>query len=252
MRDSESDETVKSHIGLLYNVLEELQDVISRKNDLLRNGVITSDLLWTVFEPNRVIFSIENGRKRAFRLDAGEFDPFTRSYQISASCIDFDGTKFWQMPCGFPIPPYEGTKPIMSFSVFLLIYHANQALTRKDLIYRGKLWSEHKGHHYKQYEGLALIDFMNREVKYNVNSRIIIDAEAYNAFKPDDSSTFPISISSDLTDNHLLVTTPVLQEYSLKDKKRPEFFIDGVSDIVWNARAFDSLVLPMATTILRN
>ncbi|PWY93867.1 P-loop containing nucleoside triphosphate hydrolase protein [Aspergillus sclerotioniger CBS 115572] len=241
-RDTESDEAVKAHIDLLYNILEgELHDVISRKNDLVRNGVMTYDSLWTIFEPHQAVFSIVNGRRRIFKMESSEVDPFSRTFVIAATYVDFDGTKFGHMPHHLFIPYYEGTKPIMSLSVFPLVYHGDQALIRKDLISRGKLWSEYKGHHYKQYEGLALTKGTNG---YNVKSRIIIDAEAYKTFNPSDSLAVSGNISDKLTDNHLLIAAPVLRGYSLKDKRWLEFFIDGVSDIVWNARAFDSLVLP--------
>ncbi|PYI11954.1 P-loop containing nucleoside triphosphate hydrolase protein, partial [Aspergillus sclerotiicarbonarius CBS 121057] len=245
-RDNESDETVKSHIDLLYNILEEeLHDVISCKNDFIRNGVVTFDLLWTIFEPDHPIVSIVNVRQRAFRYDGGEIDMSAHVFVIHATFIDYDGNEFGHMPYHFYIPAFEGTKAIMSLPVFPLVYHHDQTTIREDLIARGKIWSEYKGHHYKEYEGLALAhSFMNRELKYNVKGRVIIDTEAYNTFNPDETHKVSSSLSGELTGDRLLIATPVLHGYSLKDKKWLKFFVDGVSDIVWNARAFDSLVLP--------
>lgn len=49
-RNNEQDMTTKSHVDLLYRVLdEELRDVISSRNNLVANGVISHDLLWTIF-----------------------------------------------------------------------------------------------------------------------------------------------------------------------------------------------------------
>lgn len=91
---------------------------------------------------------------------------------------------------------------------------------------------------------------MRIERKISIQSRVIIDTEAYNTFNPNESTTFDddeaISTgpSGKLTDTQRLIATPILYGYSLKDKKWLEFYVDGMKDIVWNSQAFDSLVLP--------
>ncbi|PYH99790.1 P-loop containing nucleoside triphosphate hydrolase protein [Aspergillus ellipticus CBS 707.79] len=231
-RDNETDVTAKAHVDLLYGILkDELGDTIARKNDLVRNGVVTFDMLWTIFEPGQAMYSIVNGRQRAFKLERGRVNQNTKIFTINCQLIDFDGHVFGYAAHGFLVPPFEGTKPITALPVFPLIHHSQHATIREDLIARGKLWLEHKGYYYKQYEGLAVAYFIEREVKYNIKSRVIVDTEAYFTFSPNDSLGVLISISDELSDEQLIITTPVLRGYSLMDKKWLEFFVDDLKDI---------------------
>jgi hypothetical protein len=47
-----------------------------------------------------------------------------------------------------------------------------------------------------------------------------------------------------LTDEQKLICTPIVRGYSLRDKEWLNFFVDSLHDIVFNTKAFDSLVLP--------
>ncbi|KAL2840684.1 P-loop containing nucleoside triphosphate hydrolase protein [Aspergillus pseudoustus] len=230
------DEATKAHVDLLYNVLEEeLRDVISQKNDLIANGVITYNLLHAIFEPDEPIYSVVDGRQRAFVFQTGYHDARNRSYSISGKYIDFDGKEFGFVDNAFSIPVYEGTTAITSLPVFPLKYHHDHAA--------------HKSYQYKQYEGVADGYYYNKEIKFNVKGRIVIDTEAYSTFNPDPT---PLPTLSDtLTDEHRLIATPIVRGYALSNKKWLEFYLDGVTDIVWNSHAFDSLVLPHAQQDLK-
>ncbi|KAJ0424931.1 P-loop containing nucleoside triphosphate hydrolase protein [Aspergillus carlsbadensis] len=288
------DEVTKAHVDLLYTVLEEeLRDVISQKNDLIANGVITYNLLYAIFEPDEPIYSVIGGRQRAFDFQTGFHDHRSKSFAIAGKYIDFDGKAFGFMDNGFSIPAFEGTTPITSLSVFPLKYHSDHPTVCEELIARGALWEQHKGYQYKQYEGVANGYYYEKETKFNVKGRIIIDTEAYSTFNPDVAPIFaktmtysgyqddlygdsmqqhathgnrlygrsrralneptplPSTISDTLTDEQRLITTPVVRGYSLSNKQWLEFYLDGVKDIVWNSKAFDSLVLPHAQKDLK-
>lgn len=47
-----------------------------------------------------------------------------------------------------------------------------------------------------------------------------------------------------LTDEQRLICTPIVRGYSLRDKGWLNFFVDSLQDVVFNTRAFESLVLP--------
>jgi SpoVK/Ycf46/Vps4 family AAA+-type ATPase len=47
-----------------------------------------------------------------------------------------------------------------------------------------------------------------------------------------------------LTDEQKLICTPIVRGYSLRDKEWLNFFVDSLHDIVFNTKAFESLVLP--------
>ncbi|TAQ87206.1 hypothetical protein B7494_g4449 [Chlorociboria aeruginascens] len=47
-----------------------------------------------------------------------------------------------------------------------------------------------------------------------------------------------------LTDNQLIICSPLLKGYALKPKRWLEFFVDEIKEIEWNNHAFSNLVLP--------
>ncbi|KAJ5691559.1 P-loop containing nucleoside triphosphate hydrolase protein, partial [Penicillium malachiteum] len=320
-RDNIPDPTIKSHVDLLYGILkEELSDLISEISDLLKSAVMTHELLWALFEPEKVIYSVIDDRQRAFVFLYGDFDPnpIKRDFLITTRYIDSDGKTFGYRSQQLCIKPYEGTSAIMDLPVFPLANHKNQKKISTDLILRGKLWQSHKGYHYKCYEGLAkgYSVELQRNIKFKIDSRVAIDGEAFNTFNPDREITFsktssqpPVSgnlqdyqfnlmlleqenkrrlkrninsaniypsnldqtsapnldgglvphagLSSDptdetegeissstLSDTQLIISTPVLRGFSLRDKMWLEFYIDGLKEILWNSNAFDTLVLP--------
>lgn len=244
-RDQELDSVTKSHVDLLYTTLEEeLRDTIARKNDLVLNGVVTHDLLWTIFEPEDEIFSMVGGRPRAFRFKSGETNCRTGAFDLEAQYIDFDGEDFGFRDKDFEVVPFGGTMPITALPVFPLRHHSDQISIRDALIARGAVWETYKGYHFKYYEGLAVGRYMRREFKFNIKSRIIIDAEAFNTFNPDESVSVYPTCGKELTDDERLLAAPTLRGYSLKEKRWLEFNLDSVKEIVWDAQAFDSLVLP--------
>jgi hypothetical protein len=115
----------------------------------------------------------------------------------------------------------------------------------------------------------------------NVSTRIVIDALNWEKFNSDHtiypralnekqsnddsaSSSRRGSVSSDseryfsevgdeldeksskrapLTDEQLILTSPILRGYSLRNRRWMEFFVDDVKEVTFNEHAFDSLVL---------
>ncbi|RHZ57982.1 ATP-binding protein [Aspergillus thermomutatus] len=251
-RDQELDSVTKSHVDLLYTILEEeLRDTIARKNDLVLNGVVTHDLLWTIFEPDDEIFSMVGGRPRAFRFKSGETNCRTGAFDLEAKYIDFDGDDFGFRDMDFEVPGFVGTMPITALPVFPLRCHSDQVSVREALVARGTLWEQYKGYHFKYYEGLAVGRFMRREFKFNIKSRIIIDTEAFNTFNPDECVSVYSACAKELTDDQRLLATPTVRGYSLKEKRWLEFNLDSVKEIVWDSQAFDSLVLPQGQQDLK-
>ncbi|RAL15001.1 uncharacterized protein BO97DRAFT_441468 [Aspergillus homomorphus CBS 101889] len=100
------DPAVKAYVDLLHGVLEEeLHDLFSCREDLVRNGVITADLVWTLFKPGEILFA---------GIGATE---------IRARIVDFNGKDFHYQSICCSVAPYPGTKNITDLDVFPLAYH---------------------------------------------------------------------------------------------------------------------------------
>ena len=193
--------------------------------------------------------------------------------------MDWDGENFGLGSQTSQIYGFQGTKPITQLSAYPLEYHSSMYKIRERLIQRGKTFQRLHGYHYKAYQGVAIGQGTWGPVKYNVNSRIVIDTYAWNRFQPNRQVRLSIlnekppklcrdrddseeEYNSDdeyedeavggsnaehltsLTTDQLLLCSPSLYGYSLKNKKWLQFFVDNVTEIQWNEGAFESLVLP--------
>ncbi|KAL4814507.1 P-loop containing nucleoside triphosphate hydrolase protein [Aspergillus spinulosporus] len=187
-KDQETDFTTKVHADLLYRTLDnELGDVISKKEDLVKNGVVTHQLLWTIFEPNDYIFTVIDDHQCVLAFQSGDTDSSSGDFVVSANFIDFDGETFGYRTQDLCVPYFEGTRRIEDLAVFPLRYHDSEATIRENLIARGRLWESYKGFHYLQYDGIGTgySEFHGAKVRHIVKSRIVIDARVYNSFNPD-------------------------------------------------------------------
>src|SRR5207248_9005066 len=94
-----ADEKTRTHLKLFHDILhEELKDAIAAKNDLVANGVITFEHLWTIFEPGVLFYGMDQGKERVFELQSSCYQTDRRSglkyLQLQARGVDWDGDKF--------------------------------------------------------------------------------------------------------------------------------------------------------------
>lgn len=246
--DEELDRTTKEHVDLFYNILEEeLRDTLAQKNDLIHNGVITHALLWALFEPNDVVISSSDS-PRGYLFGKADLEVQSQSWRVTCKHIDCNGKKFGYTDERFVVKPFVGTKPITSLPVYPLKYHPEKDAVRESLIAQGKRWEEHKGYHYRQYEGIALGSSQRggESKQYHVKSRIIIDAEAFDIFCSYTSVQLydDKEMPEELTDDLRMITSNMVRGYSLNNKEWLQFYLHGTSKIEFNTDAFESLVLP--------
>jgi ATPase family associated with various cellular activities (AAA) len=186
--ETTTDETMRAHLKLFHKVLyEELKDAIAAKNDLVANGVITFEHLWTIFEPGVLVYGTEEGKERVFELQSASYqeDRSGVAYlQLHCRGIDWDGDKFgssWLYLSNFE---FEGTKSITRLAYFPLGFHPHEQDLISRLTIRGKVFQKFAGYHFMAYRGTALTYGRCGLVKQTVDSRIIIDCEAHNRFLP--------------------------------------------------------------------
>jgi hypothetical protein len=72
-RNVEEDADTRMHPDLLWEALEkELRSALAMRKDLLANGVITYDYLWTILDqPGTLIFTNSKGQEGVFMLQHG-------------------------------------------------------------------------------------------------------------------------------------------------------------------------------------
>ncbi|KAJ5905601.1 AAA family ATPase [Penicillium subrubescens] len=226
--EEELDSTAKEHADLFYKIFEEeLKDTLEHKKDLIRNRVITHPLVWILFEPGDMVISSSNA-PRGYLFSSAQLRNRSNDWVLTCKHINFNGKRFGYKDQDFFVDAFVGTMPITSLPVYPLKYHTEKDDLQKTLIAQGKRWEEHKGYHYRQYEGTAL-EPQRKAARNNTMSRVVLSSTP----KP-----------SELTDDQRMITSDTVYGYSLIDKEWLEFSLRGVSEIEWNTHAFESLVLP--------
>lgn len=187
--DSMEDSIAKLHLKLFHGVLhEELKDAIAAKNDLVANGVITFDHLWTIFEPGVLIYGTEEGKERVYGLNSSNYatdsDTGLPCFRMLGWYVDFDGEKFGSSQTWLSTGTFEGTKSITRLPYLPLDFHPQKKDLVDRLIARGKIFENFAGYHFMAYRGVGLTYGRCGLVKQIVDSRVIIDCDAHNRFMP--------------------------------------------------------------------
>ena len=245
-KDEFKEPAAREHLQLFHDVLfEELKNAIAAKIDLVKNGVITFEYLWTIFEPQTLVYGQSDGKECVFKLNSSSTATDQRRgldfLQLDVWSVDWDGTKFGQHTTYLQNYEFAGTTPITSLQAYPLEFHpAKEQLIRK-LVLRGKLFERFAGYHYKAYRGVALGYGRCGMIRHNLESRIIIDCEAHNRFLPNNAVYFNSLFkpskktngieelddedlyddSSDFDDDSDFMATPDTDQDANKPKHRP-------------------------------
>ncbi|KAI8415569.1 hypothetical protein FOFC_05194 [Fusarium oxysporum] len=220
-----------SHYKLLADIIHaEIKPRIEQASDLLNNGVISFDYVWTLFEPDIEVYTTVEGRDRLFRLSSSNYSKTpdgTVAYVLCARFIDTDGDTFGYTETTLNILPFENVKPILELEVIpaRLCPHLDEVKDR--LVQRGRVFESLKGIHHRTYSGMYSLSSTASGIpkqRHVTNERIIIDCRTFLWFN--------CSWLKALTKGKFLTTNLGL------------FDIELIKDVLWSSTAFDQLVLP--------
>ncbi|KAM3516948.1 hypothetical protein NHJ13051_009430 [Beauveria bassiana] len=167
---------------------------------------------------------------------------------------DLDGVRIGWVEKTIEITEFAGTKPLSKLSCYPLKDHPNRAVIEEELRQRGRRWEALRGYRYKAYNGIALSSTDKRTLsRERVNCRIVVDGARWEDENPNHLTHLETIHEADqsqadyemppLDDDHVLLTSPIVRGYTLKNKRWMQFFIDSVEEIEFHEGAFDSLVL---------
>lgn len=183
---------------LLKYLQEDYAEVREQLEPMLRDGIITYDLLWALWKPNTLAFMNAYGDEsnpRVFKVDIATRHVSMATgdyYYVDGTYFDWNGKKFGQGALTEQIYAWRGTRKITSLPCYPLKYHSNEAKLREELIERGKKFVALSGVHYKSYSGMAYQKTRKGEVvKFNTQkSRIMIDAATFRRINPNYSMPY--------------------------------------------------------------
>lgn len=276
----ESDEAKEHHKLLIDFIHEQFADTIEETENLLEQGLISYQHLWTIFRPGMTIYAPVFGQPRAFTLNNYSFSCDPPGLNLHMDFVDFDGEDFGTRTTGRLVSAFSGAEKITDLSAYPIQYHATPDLLRKELISRGKRWEAHAGMHFRTYSGIALEHTPCGISRYNIEGRVVVDTKTFhrlnanyafgvNAFKSDedkrkkrrriqnyddseeegDAETMDLvpqeSLELDpLTDEQCLLANAMVRGFSFAEKRWLDFFIDKLAPAGWNKNCFEQLVLP--------
>ena len=181
--DGPRQETKIEHAKLLIKLLtDEFRDVIEASVDMKKQGVMTYEHLWTLFQPGKMIYSKLQGQDRIFKLTSSKYGQdrnLNPVFWLTCQYVDYDGTRFGTQKLNVKIPAFDGTKSITSFQSYPLDHHANIEEITAKLVERGSKVENLAGCYYKAYNGVAWrFDSMGNKDSHFVKGRTVIDVSS--------------------------------------------------------------------------
>ncbi|CAJ2511119.1 Uu.00g067440.m01.CDS01 [Anthostomella pinea] len=275
----ENDEKVLSHVRLLYDLVrKEVEPKKEKVRDFRLKGLIDFDHVFALFEPGtetgKTGYGLYPGGSTwdGIGANSGHF-AFARQY------VDGNGKELGYVTTSGHISKFSGTRRITELSCFPISELADNTLRAK-LVERGRRFAQLNGYRYKSYFGYVIIPETGpRRIysNYVARGRIIIDPKTYVRYNSSYTSEDFTSIISRnapkekpetrsdasgvhesrveqkgepdsghgelLTEDQYALCSPYVRGYCLTNKSWAKFSVDDVSEIVWNDKAFESLVL---------
>lgn len=281
--DASLEEPAKRHVQLLHGIMRrELGSVIQLRKDYLKNRAVTFEHVWTLFPPGCIVVGHQHGKPVAARFRRGCYVT-TRcgeAYVLGCRIIDWDGSVMGWTDLSLQIPEFVGTSPFATLPCRPLDPGDAAGFTAT-LVDRGRRFESLAGFCYRAYRGVALWHPENECPRREaVQSRIVVDGANWERenyehqvrltplHKESDTggrrrracrrgsyssvSSNESSVAGDdgvrerppLTEEQLLLTSPVVRGYALRNKRWMEFYVDDVTAVRFDEDAFNSLVMP--------
>jgi hypothetical protein len=179
------------HLALLCEYIEaDYQPVTKRLYPLLQHNEITFDLLWALFLPNTILYTLCPGSNepRCVMLNWGaekrDHQRGETFFSLDCHYVDYDGKSFGEAKAILELPEFFGSRPIDSLPVFPLAYHEDKETVNEKLVARGRKFGALSGMHYRFYKGLAFFKKKQNLVRLTVDSRIIVDPLTFKRMNP--------------------------------------------------------------------
>ncbi|KAF8464690.1 hypothetical protein BDZ91DRAFT_729637 [Kalaharituber pfeilii] len=173
----------------------ELRNEIATYNSLVPQGLISYDLLWTIFPPlTRFLTHVHNGEPAVYLLHKGVevTEGCNPRFHLDSFCVDHDGLAFGYSAVAAAIPPFEGTMPIASLPCIPLQHVPDLEAVIAELTERGRKAErlQASGPSYMTFKGRALGPIVNqRRTYYSINGRVMIDPATFARINPERAIT---------------------------------------------------------------
>ncbi|KAI7777894.1 hypothetical protein LA080_002946 [Diaporthe eres] len=271
------DATEVAHYGLLFDIISnEITPHIEQAGDLVKNGVISFEYLWSLFEPGTEIYSRVDEQDRLYLLLASRYvdiGPGMRVFSLTCRYVETDGTSFGFTTANLTISSFANVKPISDLNVLPSHLKSNIDAIRTRLHARGKKLEQLNGFHHKSYNGFydfLEVPFGGSHKRYVRNGRVIVDCGSFLRYNADSQGHDAFYHTSHATDaaygksfkakicgSSTNMSKYVVQAVNLNPKCSVLhrnihgissltliLYVDSIGEIEWSSDAFKQLVLP--------
>ncbi|KAK8069907.1 P-loop containing nucleoside triphosphate hydrolase protein [Apiospora phragmitis] len=246
---------------------------------------IAFENLWTLFRPGTLVLAKMLNSPRGFRVrdhwDDDDYNDEGRAgLVLRAEFIDFDGDGLGTRELELFLPKYTGNRELSELVTMPLNLMDDAAATRELLLKRGRTMESYTGQHFLQYNGVGLKHERHGIQRIHVSGRVMIDCKTFHKERPNDAFTVEELSPQDekeaerraekramrgyvadtttmdekeapeqrpLSDKEAIIATSLVRGYAFTNKEFLEFSVENLSEIVWNIRCFDELVLEAGT-----
>ncbi|KAK7745719.1 hypothetical protein SLS62_009685 [Diatrype stigma] len=179
------EDTLATFMLLLIKVLDEVfEELRSKKQCLLNNGLISYKLAWAYYVRDAPILSRGPNCEVLSKVVSTTYANLMGNavLTLKAKILRFNGEAFMWEDCNLDIPEFEGKLPIRDLQHFPLEFHEDPPGIKDQMARRGCLVLNYQGLVYCTYDGVAMYTEDKQTSKYNVDGRILIDVVGYNKY----------------------------------------------------------------------
>lgn len=152
--DDDANSFARVHFDLLFDVIRaEISPHLEQVSDLIKNGVISYNYLWALFEPDSEVYTSINGHEQLCQLVEGHYISKPAAYELTCRYVDTDGDSFGFSSATFRISRFANVKNIADLEVVPSDLHADVHGIRARLLDRGRKYETLGGSHYRAYSG---------------------------------------------------------------------------------------------------
>ncbi|KAH8790277.1 P-loop containing nucleoside triphosphate hydrolase protein [Hyaloscypha finlandica] len=254
---------------LLRHMWEQLESQWNSYYNLMENPLLAPGLefaeLWMAFRPGDQLYMKVLGEDRIVRMK--QMTKCRETWRITYDYIADDGDDLGYVQSAREIETYEGYRPLDNLAIFPLEYHPEKDAVTKTALERGKKMVALRGVHYCMYTGkiealgasrantfIGQVDVFPLQTT-SIKSRVMIDARTFGRINPSNTVSILDGVAGrlpkiygtdmyDLSDEHFLICDHQVAGFSLADKSWCWLDVAKITDIEFNTRAYDNLLLP--------
>lgn len=184
------DSEISLHLKVLYEVLlPVLEEPLRLSKNLISHGLISFDLLWTLFRSGQSIYcssSHQGDTEYLLVLESSKYKAGAPgeepSYSLACTMVDWDGKSFGLEKTRSRIKQFDGSKRITELSAYPLEVAEDSETIKSRLYERGLRFERYAGIKYVAYSGIAnRLQKYGNIVDYEVEALVSL-AETHRSF----------------------------------------------------------------------